>query len=72
MNVIYKLSACNEDLTVTFKGVNGKVEYFAKKTLTTLLTGCKIEEDVDKHSGNFHISTECLSVSKWKMSIIFS
>lgn len=57
---IYKYS-CNEDLSVTFKGVDGQIEYFPSDKKTA---SCNIEP-VKDHAKNFNISKECLSTQNF-------
>lgn len=56
---LHFITACNEDLSVTFKGVNGAIEYFPAANKTD---SCTIE-NISGHNGNFEIAKECLSVS---------
>ncbi|CAC5358436.1 unnamed protein product [Mytilus coruscus] len=55
--------ACNEDLSVTFKGVNGTIEYFPVNTMNA---SCDIKP-VPDHEGNFKISKECLSTQNFSL-----
>lgn len=59
---IYKYS-CNEDLSVTFKGVDGKIEYFPSNKKNA---SCNIKP-VKDHAKNFMISKECMSTQSFDL-----